>query len=246
MAKRWLQRNLKNRSFRSSHVRYLRNVILSRLWQEDLPTPICFNEQGRLRDGQHRLMAIVEAGVPCVLHVHTGVPDEAFAHIDCGMMRQLRDRITFHEDPKVNRLACQIVTSWRMLDLEVDISGDHRSKINPHVAETIWKRHEEAITAIVSIAKSHQTGVSRVPVLCALCEMYERSPVKAVGFANTLFQPDGTCQQARILRDWLLRNSAKIGGGYTASCQVYQRAVGAMKAALGERTITKIYKSSSW
>jgi hypothetical protein len=43
-----------------------------------------FSDAGRLRDGQHRLMACAQSGVPFTTHVVFGVPDEYFDRIDQG------------------------------------------------------------------------------------------------------------------------------------------------------------------
>lgn len=54
---------------------------------------IAFDTDGRLRDGQHRLLMIVETGMPTVLYVTFNVPQGAFLHVDEQLPRSIRDAI---------------------------------------------------------------------------------------------------------------------------------------------------------
>lgn len=56
---------------------------------------IAFDEFGHLSDGQNRLMAIVEAGVPVRMWVFRGVPRESMDAIDIGKNRTAADTLHF-------------------------------------------------------------------------------------------------------------------------------------------------------
>lgn len=51
--------------------------------------PICFDKEGNLINGQHRLEAVVSAQVPIVSLVVRGVDAEAFVTYDAGLTRKL-------------------------------------------------------------------------------------------------------------------------------------------------------------
>lgn len=51
--------------------------------------PIIFDNEGRLIDGHHRLLAVVEAGIPVRFDVARGAAPEAFTTIDCGRHRNV-------------------------------------------------------------------------------------------------------------------------------------------------------------
>lgn len=54
---------------------------------------IAIREDGALLDGQHRLMAIVRAGVPVRMMVTTGVPQDVGDAIDSGLPRAVFERL---------------------------------------------------------------------------------------------------------------------------------------------------------
>lgn len=53
--------------------------------------PIRFDSFGRLIDGQHRLLAIVDSGIPQVMLVVRGLSPESMATIDTGLSRSVND-----------------------------------------------------------------------------------------------------------------------------------------------------------
>lgn len=86
LATKYLSFNDGNRKVRQAWVSYLENVIKSGEWKAT-HQGIAFSEAGSLLDGQHRLMAIVQAGIPVNLLVTYGLPDESFSVIDSGIKR---------------------------------------------------------------------------------------------------------------------------------------------------------------
>jgi hypothetical protein len=53
---------------------------------------VAFSKGGALLDGQHRLSAVVETGATVPMLVARDVPTRAFAVMDCGLKRGMRDR----------------------------------------------------------------------------------------------------------------------------------------------------------
>jgi len=90
MAKQWLQCNITNRRYRLDWVTQLRGVIERGEWITT-HQGVAFDEAGNLLDGQHRLGAIAAAGIPVKVMVTRGLPKEAFAVMDRGKARSLRD-----------------------------------------------------------------------------------------------------------------------------------------------------------
>ena len=52
---------------------------------------IAFDEKGCLRDGQHRLLAIIESDTPVLMAVTFGLPSCSYEGIDVGVKRNTRD-----------------------------------------------------------------------------------------------------------------------------------------------------------
>lgn len=78
-----LTHNTKNRNLRKGVVRQLVDVIKQGKWELN-GSAIRFGLDGRLLDGQHRLTAIVQAGIPCPSLVIYDLPDSTFETIDVG------------------------------------------------------------------------------------------------------------------------------------------------------------------
>lgn len=86
----WLEKNAKNRNIRPSRVAQLVRSIRSGNFIQT-GDPIRFDEKGNLLDGQHRLVAIKEAGVAVTLLVIEGVPEASRVVIDTGAARTFGD-----------------------------------------------------------------------------------------------------------------------------------------------------------
>lgn len=118
-ARSYLDMQVDNRRVRENRVRQ---------WADDMKRgefpaiaqPIMFTSDGRLIDGQHRLHAIVKAGIPVELLVARGVPLEHRRYIDGGAPRTAAD--VLHMDHGVSNH--QAVTSTATLVLLYDIARD--------------------------------------------------------------------------------------------------------------------------
>lgn len=112
-AAEWLRPtvNRDNRPLRQDHVAYLAREICDGRWQAT-HQGIAFSSTGRLLDGQHRLAAIVSAGKSVTMAVTTGLDDEAFSAIDCGLKRASYDRIHMVDDQRQNKLICTAIRAY--------------------------------------------------------------------------------------------------------------------------------------
>lgn len=85
-----LEGNTGNRTVNRNHVNFLAGQIKESAWKVT-GDPIKLNASGRILDGQHRLMAIVQAGIAVEVFIAFGVPDEVFTVLDTGKVRTARD-----------------------------------------------------------------------------------------------------------------------------------------------------------
>lgn len=85
-----LKTNIGNRPVRSAVVKRLAGIIRRGEW-EISHQGIAFDANGRLLDGQHRLLAISEAGIACAVMVTRNVPTKSFRVMDQGARRSLAD-----------------------------------------------------------------------------------------------------------------------------------------------------------
>lgn len=93
-AERWLGKNNNNRNVKNSVVRGYARDMASARWQITGES-IKFDCHGTLIDGQHRLHAVILAGVPVTMFVIRGLASEAKAVMDTGAKRTAADALTF-------------------------------------------------------------------------------------------------------------------------------------------------------
>jgi hypothetical protein len=95
MAAAWLERGGANRKLNERSIQRLMREIQLGQWDLTGET-IKLDTEGRVRDGQHRLTAIIRTGttVPCI--VVRGVAESAFNKIDTGKSRNMADVLSIH------------------------------------------------------------------------------------------------------------------------------------------------------
>lgn len=93
LAAKWLaQSNSDNRRVRLKHVEELATKLTAGEWKLT-HQGIAFSKTDRLLDGQHRLMAIVQAGLPAELVVWRGCDEDMFGVLDHGLNRTVEDEL---------------------------------------------------------------------------------------------------------------------------------------------------------
>lgn len=107
LAAEWLTRNTSNRPLGKSAVQQLAAQIERGEWQLT-HQGIAFDEDGVLIDGQHRLAAIVKAGIAVPLTVTHGVPRTAFTVMDTGRKRTGRDALALAGEANAAHLAAAL------------------------------------------------------------------------------------------------------------------------------------------
>ena len=114
-AKRLLARNFEgNRGIRKAHAAYLAGMMENGTFNSENGETIKVGTDGRLYDGQHRLMAQVMAGVPMKwLVVTIDKPEIAFKTIDNGARRGVAD---YFPDMKNRNTFGAVATFQYMLD----------------------------------------------------------------------------------------------------------------------------------
>lgn len=90
LAAKFLESNNNNRNVRKGHVSKLAEAMLSGEWKLS-PQPVSIAKNVRLLDGQHRLLAIVQSGVPQNMMICEGVEESVFDVIDIGAKRSYSD-----------------------------------------------------------------------------------------------------------------------------------------------------------
>lgn len=111
MASRLLGTMEHNRKMRRAVVeRFAREMVAGR-WQLN-GEPVILDEAGRLRDGQHRMSAVVMAKVAVDILIVRGIKDEAMATIDTGQSRSYGDVITLRGGSSIGATMASTARWW--------------------------------------------------------------------------------------------------------------------------------------
>ncbi len=249
IAYEWLTKNYhQNRPIKPSHVAYLADEMRAGRWLSDHPDAILFDEDGEMIEGQHRITAVVESECTVMMRVETGVQKSLYPYLDSGLVRSLADRVRFDDNHKRNRIIIQLLNFFHARKNGAEThTGKRTHRLDPETAHEIYKKHKAAIHLASKVHRNIR-GIGRIPILGAICEFFERDAGKAGQFCETFFSAngEGTCAQARLLRDSVLRKfqpgKMVVGGDDTS---LYHLAVSAMKAFQENRHPTRIV-SAEW
>jgi hypothetical protein len=94
-AAEWLKANKHNRPVRRRHVEFLASEIENGNWQMN-GQPLVISEAEEILDGQHRSLAVIEAGIPIKTLVVYGISPKAFSTIDTGAPRTNVDALSLN------------------------------------------------------------------------------------------------------------------------------------------------------
>lgn len=142
-AKEMLASNIDNRHIRRAVVdRYARDMKAHK-WVEN-GAAISFAADGTLLDGQHRLAAIVRAGVAVRLLVVRGLPNSAQDSMDDLAKRTLADTFNFHGISNANSAAAIV----RRVLLWQNDARTNTGKYQPTKAEALAAIREDQTLAV--------------------------------------------------------------------------------------------------
>lgn len=99
-----LSKNSKNRTVIKTHLRKIEEAIKRGEWVFN-GEPIIISSSGRVLDGQHRLMACVNTGVPIDSNIVFGVDDSVFDTIDQGASRTIANVLDVDGEENYSSLA---------------------------------------------------------------------------------------------------------------------------------------------
>lgn len=110
-AEKLLGRNTVNRSVRSRRVDQYAKQIKNGQWQVT-GEAIKVAKDGTLLDGQHRLLAVIKAGIPAEFFVVDGLDPEVFKVLDSGLSRSSGDALTglgFTDSKEIGAIAKLVI-----------------------------------------------------------------------------------------------------------------------------------------
>jgi len=168
LAEEFLKKNKSNRPLSSKHVIALAGSIDRGEWMFTGES-IKFSESDTLLDGQHRLSAIVMAGIAVDMLVVRGLPDEAFHAIDIGIKKRgLSDVLAIAGEKNyiVLSAALAVIKAWEVNQEQIVAYG----QFSVQQIEEVLSRHPE-----IRVHASIREGVRSMmhpSLACALSYLF--------------------------------------------------------------------------
>ena len=185
LAREWLEMNGKNRPINQAHVERLAEEMKGGRWKLNGDT-ICLNGSS-LIDGQHRLSAIVKAGVSVKTLVVTGIDSDTFATKDIGRRRGAADVLSILGEVNTNVLAGALLLVHRY---------DNGSLLN-----TKLFRGGSSPTKIAELLEAYPDIRESVRVTYAVRNMVASSVIAAAHFITARIDRESADLMLRDLRD---------------------------------------------
>lgn len=195
------EHNEGNRFRRVAGTKYIAQQIKNGEWIENHPQPICFSNDGKLIDGQHRMAGIAMSNQAVWASIRFGVDPDVIRYMDTGISRTLGDRVAFVENPNVNKFIASLVS----LRQQMTVKG----KASPEVALSLFHEMSNSYKAIAEMHKPTRILGTAVVGL-AFVDYHFRHGEEACEMYAELFKLTTECQPAQALRNFL--SSSTIRG----------------------------------
>jgi len=106
IAKEWLAKNVSNnRYINDRRITQFARLMATGNWSENTGESIKFNKNGKLIDGQHRMMALIKANRTMYFCVHYDLPNDAINYIDQNAPRSTGNVLHIHNIPNANSIS---------------------------------------------------------------------------------------------------------------------------------------------
>lgn len=154
-AEEWLGKNLTNRTVRYRVVHAYARDMVSGSWQLT-GEPVKFSVHGRLLDGQHRLHAVIEAGVPVEMLVVRGLPESTQTVMDSGARRTAGDALKLRGEASYTHLAAASRLGIAFLGGEA-LEGRSTAPTHTEILKFIDEHPD--LREAVALAAHHRNGI---------------------------------------------------------------------------------------
>lgn len=236
VAKAMLMHNKCNRRLRETAVQKYTADMLNGDWRQRL-SPICFDENGNLGNGQHTLSAIVKSDTTQTLLIARNVPRAVIASLDIGLSRTISDVSAFLEkDVDRRRAAVARILVYGLNKQTSQISMDQVFRA--------YEKHEEAIESVIKMAGTNRGVINAVLIAVATRAWYTCDRARLQEFFQVM--RTGIVNSTDDLAALRYRDFALSGGAVSSADRIalYQKAQSALRAFLKREPLQKIYETN--
>jgi len=161
VAKTYLGKNYNNRNLAKNHVAFLKSELIAGNYKLNGQS-IVLGKSGRLLDGQHRLTAVVETGIPIQSVVMHDVEEDTFATIDTGKARGGYDALHIHGAKNSKHMASAIRKILDKVGSERRVIGSATHKIGNTEYVDFYKAHKGDLNALFELTHAWILKGSRI------------------------------------------------------------------------------------
>jgi hypothetical protein len=201
---------------------------------------IAFDDKGRLRDGQHRLLAIIRANRGVWMMVAYGLSDEAVSAIDQQRGRTLADTMRIVDDVSIS--AAESATANQMS--RAGAPSLRPSSLN--AARAFFKQHELAIRYATKLLSRGGKGVDIAPVRSVFGRAYYHLSSATLERAAAVLAGGLPKQEEATMMHFrgFLKDMVGASNG-TINAEIYWKTERALKAFSVGEVLTRIYAATS-
>lgn len=156
-----LMMNTANRPVRQGLVARYANDMINGRWNSETGETIKVNRRGQLPDGQHRLHAVIKAGVPIVMYIAYDVANDAFEVIDSGLRRQAKDVLYIAGATNPTRLAA-LIGKYYNLKRGVSSLSNQDTAITSAMVLDIYESNADLWISILNQSESWYDACNKI------------------------------------------------------------------------------------
>lgn len=207
IAEALLANRAQNRRPNPTHVSAIATAIRNNEFEFNGETVI-LDQAGKLIDGQHRCLAVMEAGKPIDVLMVRGIRNKAFATIDGTAQKRTGGHVLGMvgiRDPNTVAAAARLIEAYKHNRPIFDTNGFRPSPAYIHEkVSTVYGNMQPNIAAAYSVVS--QLGGSKSYLTAIHWLLAEKDRQKADTFFNTLSHGEGLSSGDPVLalRNWLI------------------------------------------
>lgn len=198
-----LKRNRKNRPVSRREVDRLKRILEAGKFRYN-GEAVKFDKKGNLKDGQHRLTAVAESGVPADMLIVTGLDENVFTTLDQGRKRTGGDVLFMRGIKRYNAVSVACATIYRVFKNRAIYGAV--DPIPAYGIDEVIDRHPGLAASVEYCAPLHSAGDSGViglGYLAAFHYLIENTfndPDKAASFVEGITKGTGLEDESPILQ----------------------------------------------
>lgn len=185
MAAQMLKTNVRNRPLVPAHVKRLADAMRAGEWELN-GEPIQIADDGTLLNGQHRLMAVLDANVTIPALVVSGLGSDAFRTLDAGQRRRLSDVLALRGEVDTTNLSATLGLLHRYRKgVRMDVAG--ATAPSAQQALDLLEREPEVRDALRRSGRLRSHNQMRLSVMAVLMHLFdEANPGEGTRFFEEL------------------------------------------------------------